>query len=68
MFVAAASGTEWTGCEVSAVVVKSIELIGEYFLTLDDGTGQLKARCPGTLFILGGQRGGHGQCNDRCGP
>ena len=40
--------------KVSAVVVKSTELIDDYFLTLDDGTGQLKARCPKTFSISQG--------------
>ena len=40
--------------KVSAVVVKSVELIDDYFLTLDDGTGQLKARCPKTFSISQG--------------
>ena len=37
--------------KVSAVVVINVELIDEYFLTLDDGTGQLKARCPNTFNV-----------------
>ena len=40
--------------KVSAVVVKNMELIDEYFLTLDDGTGQLKARCPNTFNVSQG--------------
>jgi hypothetical protein len=32
--------------KVTAVVVKCVELVNETFLTLEDGTGQLKARCP----------------------
>ena len=40
--------------KVSAVVVKNMELIDEYFLTLDDGTGQLKARCPKTFSVSQG--------------
>jgi hypothetical protein len=40
--------------KVSAVVVKNVELIDEYFLTLDDGTGQLKARCPDTFTVSQG--------------
>ncbi len=40
--------------KVSAVVVYSVELIDEYFLTLDDGTGQLKARCPNTYNVSQG--------------
>ncbi len=37
--------------KVSAMVVKSVELIDDNFLTLDDGTGQLKARCPNTFNV-----------------
>ena len=40
--------------KVSAVVVKNVELIDEYFLTLDDGTGQLKAKCPNTFTVSQG--------------
>ena len=40
--------------KVSAEVVKSTVLIDEYFLTLDDGTGQLKARCPNTFNVSQG--------------
>lgn len=40
--------------KVSAVVVKNVVLIDEYFLTLDDGTGQLKARCPNTFNVSQG--------------
>ncbi len=40
--------------KVSAVVVKNVELIDEYFLTLDDGSGQLKAKCPKTFSISQG--------------
>ncbi|MBA1341087.1 MAG: hypothetical protein C5S40_03010 [ANME-2 cluster archaeon] len=40
--------------KVSAVVVKNMELIDEYFLTLDDGTGQLKAKCPKTFSVSQG--------------
>ena len=40
--------------KVSAEVVKNVVLIDEYFLTLDDGTGQLKARCPNTFNVSQG--------------
>ncbi|MCL7412210.1 MAG: hypothetical protein M8353_01145 [ANME-2 cluster archaeon] len=40
--------------KVTAVVVKSTPLITELFLTLDDGTGQLKARCPNTFVVSAG--------------
>jgi hypothetical protein len=40
--------------KVSAVVVKNVVLIDDYFLTLDDGTGQLKARCPHTFNVSQG--------------
>lgn len=39
---------------VTAVVVKSTPLISELFLTLDDGTGQLKARCPNSFIVSSG--------------
>jgi len=37
--------------KVSAEVVKNVVLIDDYFLTLDDGTGQLKARCPNIFNV-----------------
>ncbi|MCL7474875.1 MAG: hypothetical protein SCH39_03700 [Methanosarcinales archaeon] len=40
--------------KVTAVVAKSTPLISELFLTLDDGTGQLKARCPNSFVVSGG--------------
>lgn len=40
--------------KVSAVVVKNVVLIDDYFLTLDDGTGELKARCPNTFNVSQG--------------
>lgn len=43
--------------KVSAVVVKSVGLIDEQFLTLEDGTGnQLKGRCPDTFALSTGQK------------
>ena len=40
--------------KVSAKVVKNVVLIDDYFLTLDDGTGLLKARCPNTFNVSQG--------------
>jgi hypothetical protein len=40
--------------KVTAVVVKSTPLISELFLTLDDGSGQLKASCPNSFVVSSG--------------
>jgi len=40
--------------KVTAVVVDSTQLISELFLTLDDGTGQLKASCPNSFVVSNG--------------
>ena len=40
--------------KVTAVVVKSTPLISELFLTLDDGSGQLKASCPNSFLVSTG--------------
>ncbi|MCK4937238.1 MAG: hypothetical protein KAR85_01375 [Methanosarcinales archaeon] len=39
---------------VTAVVVKITPLISELFLTLDDGSGQLKASCPNSFLVSNG--------------
>ena len=41
--------------KVTAVVMKSTQLINEAFLTLEDGTGQLKAKCPDSFLVSNGE-------------